>query len=135
MNNKVMKIVLALVAVAALVVGIIALTGGFGAKADGHITITVQDVDNKLLAEKKIGYKTGDKLTDLVQNNFKNVTYDNSGQFGPMLMTIESLTTPADFSTFISILINGEMAPVGIGQLEFKDGDKIDFVNTKYIPQ
>ncbi|MBP3728991.1 MAG: DUF4430 domain-containing protein [Lachnospiraceae bacterium] len=134
MNNKVMKIVLALVAVAALAVGIIALTGGFGAKADGHITVTVKDLDDKLLAEKKIGYKTGDKLTDLVQNNFKGVKLEGSGE-KTMIMEIEGITTPADWSTYISILINGEYADKGIASLEFKDGDKIDFVNTKYIPQ
>ena len=133
MNNKIVKIVLALVAVAALAVGIIALTGGFGAKADGHITVSVKDLDGKVLAEKKIGYKTGDKLLDLVQSNFKNVTTKDSG-YGPFIMTIESLTTPEDFSKYISILINGEYSDKGISQMEFKDGDRIDFVEDQYIP-
>ena len=70
-----------------------------------------------------------DKLADLVAQNFQNVKYENG-----MLMTIESLTTPADWSSFISILINGEMSQKGIMEMEFKDGDKIDFVDTVYIP-
>lgn len=97
---------------------------------DGYITITVQDLDNKMLAEKKVGFKAGQSLAELLEANFENVTIDNS-----MLMTIESLTTPADWSTYISLLINGEYAMEGVMTLPFKDGDTIDLVNTKYIPQ
>lgn len=134
MNKKATKIVLALLGVAVLALGIIWATGGFAAKADGHITVVVKDLGDKLLAEKKIGYKTGDKLTDLVKNNFKNVTYKED-QYGLLIMTIESITTPEDWSTWIAILINGELAQVGISSLEFKDGDTISFVNTQLIPQ
>ena len=129
MNNKTLKIVLAAVAVLALAVVLFFVLGGGGAKDDGHITVTVQDKEGKVIAEKKIGYKEGDKLADLVQKNFANVTYDNG-----MLMTIESLTTPADWSSYISILQNGEYSMVGIMEMQFKDGDKIDFVDTVYIP-
>ena len=132
-KNKKLTIILAVVAVLALACILWFTLGGGGAKDDGHITVTVQDKEGKVLAEKKIGYKEGDKLTDLVKDNFKNVTYEDSG-FGPMIMTIESLTTPADWSSYISILYNGQYAEVGIGSLEFKDGDKIDFVDTVYIP-
>lgn len=129
MKNKKLTIILAIVAVLALACVLFFALGGGKAKADGHITVTVQDKDHKVLAEKKIGYKTGDKLADLVAQNFQNVKYENG-----MLMTIESLTTPADWSSFISILINGEMSQKGIMEMEFKDGDKIDFVDTVYIP-
>ncbi|MBR6704633.1 MAG: DUF4430 domain-containing protein [Lachnospiraceae bacterium] len=133
MKNKKLTIILAVVAVVVLGCVLWFILGGGGAKDDGHITVTVQDKDGKILAEKKIGYKEGDKLADLVEKNFKNVKYEDSG-YGPMIMEIESLTTPADWSSYISILYNGEYAQVGIGQLEFKDGDKIDFVDTVYIP-
>ena len=129
MNNKTLKIVLAAVAVLALAAVLFFVLGGGGAKDDGHITVTVQDKEGKVITEKKIGYKEGDKLADLVQKNFANVTYDNG-----MLMTIESLTTPADWSSYISILQNGEYSMVGIMEMQFKDGDKIDFVDTVYIP-
>ncbi len=130
MNNKKMKFILAGIALVVLAVVLFFVLGGGGAKDDGHITVTVQDKEHKVLAQKEIGYKEGEKLADLVQKNFKNVTYNDG-----MLMTIESLTTPADWSSFISILQNGEMSPVGIMEMTFKDGDKIDFVDTVYVPQ
>ena len=96
---------------------------------DGHITITVQDKDQKVLVEKNVGFKAGQTLADLLPENFANVTIDNG-----MLMTIESLTTPADWSSYIALFINGEYAMEGIMTLPFADGDKIDFVDTVYIP-
>lgn len=129
-----MKILLAVLAVAVLAVAGYFIVKGTAAKADGYITVTVKDLEGKVLAEKKIGFKTGDKLIDLVRNNFKNVTFDEKDPTMPFLMTIESLTTPADYSKYISILYNGEYSPVGISQIEFKDGDKIDFVEDQFIP-
>ena len=51
-----------------------------------------------------------------------------------MLMNIESLVTPADWSQFISIYINGEMAMEGIETLPYKDGDKLELRMTVYDP-
>ena len=97
---------------------------------DGHITITVQDENGKVLAEKEVGFKAGQTVADLLQANFENVTIDNG-----MLMTLESLTTPADFHTYIAFYINGEYATEGVMTQPFADGDKIEFINTVYIPQ
>jgi len=129
MSNKAKKILLAVAALLIVGVAVFLIVNGSKAKYDGTITVTVQDVDKKVIAEKKIGFKAGDTLHQLVQDNFKNVKIENQ-----MLMTIETLTTPADWSTFIAILINGEMADKGIMELPFKDGDKIDFVDTRYVP-
>ena len=97
---------------------------------DGHITISVQDENGKVLAEKEVGFKAGQTVADLLQANFENVTIDNG-----MLMTLESLTTPADFHTYIAFYINGEYAMEGVMTQPFADGDKIEFINTVYIPQ
>ena len=95
---------------------------------DGHVTISVQDQNNQVLAEKVIGFKAGQTVADLLEANFENVTIDNG-----MLMTIESLTTPADFHTYIAFYVNGEYAMEGIMTQPFADGDRIDFIDTVYI--
>ena len=96
---------------------------------DGKVTITVQDTEQKVLASKEVGFKAGETIADLLQANFENVTIDNG-----MLMTIESLTTPADWSTYIAFYINGEYAMQGVMTQPFEDGDVIDFINTVYMP-
>ena len=66
-------------------------------------------------------------LVDLVSNNFSNVTFDNG-----MIMSIEDYVTPADWSTFLSIYVDGEMSMVGLNDIVFKDGTKISFIITEY---
>ena len=125
-NKKVLWAILAIIVIAA---AWILIAKPFTAKGDGTITVTVTDVEEKVLKEKKIVFNNGDKLTDLVQNNFDNVLIDNG-----MLMNIESLVTPADWSQFICIYINGEMAMEGIETLPYKDGDKLELRMTVYDP-
>ena len=97
---------------------------------DGHITITVKDENGKVLADKEVGFKAGQTVADLLEANFENVTIDNG-----FLMTLESLTTPADYHTYIAFYVNGEYAMQGVTTQPFTDGDKIEFVNTVYIPE
>ena len=125
MNKKSTKILLAVAAVAVLALVLWFILGRGGAKDAGRITVTVQDASNKVIAEKVIGYQEDAKLADLVAANFANVTYDNG-----MLMTSESLTTLADWSSFICIYQNGKASDVGIMEMTFADGDKIDFIDT-----
>jgi len=51
-----------------------------------------------------------------------------------MIMSIETFTTPSDWSTFISIYVNDEMSMVGLLDIKFEDGTKISFINTEYVP-
>ena len=51
-----------------------------------------------------------------------------------MLMEIENYKTPADWSTFISVYINGEMSMVGISDIVIADGMKISLIIIEYIP-
>ena len=95
---------------------------------DGHITITVKDENGKVLADKEVGFKAGQTVADLLEANFENVTIDNG-----FLMTLESLTTPADYHTYIAFYINGEYASEGVTTQPFADGDRIEFINTVYI--
>ena len=95
---------------------------------DGHVTITVKDEKDNVLAEKEVGFMAGQTVADLLEANFENVTIDNG-----FLMTLESLTTPADYHTYIAFYINGEYASEGVTTQPFADGDRIEFINTVYI--
>lgn len=95
------------------------------AKGDGTITIKVIELEDVLVKEKDITFYEGDTLTQLVKSNFSNVVIDNG-----MVMSIESITTPNDWSTYICIYQNDVMSNVGINDIEFQDGDIVSFVNT-----
>ncbi len=120
MKNK--KVLWAILAVIVIAAAYILIAKPFTPKGDGSITVKVTDIDQKLIKEKKIVFKTGDKLTDLVKNNFSNVVIDNG-----MLMKIESLDTPSDWAQFIAIWTNGKLAEVGIETLPYADGDVLEF--------
>ncbi len=120
MKNK--KVLWAILAVIVIAAAYILIAKPFSPKGDGTITVKVTDLDQKLIKEKKIVFNTGDKLTDLVSNNFDKVLIKDH-----MLMNIESLETPADWAQYIAILINGEMAMEGIETLPYKDGDVLEF--------
>jgi len=101
---------------------------GFKPKSDGSIQIRVIELDNVLIKQKTVEYTKNDTLASLVTNNFDNVSIENG-----MIMSIESITTPPDFSTFISIYINDEMSNYGINDLSFNNGDTISFINTVFV--
>lgn len=48
-------------------------------------------------------------------------------------MSIDVLTTPEDWSTFICIYVDNEMSNVGILDIQFTDGTLISFVDTEVI--
>lgn len=125
MKKQILYLVLGLLAIVICIVGILFIQKTFTAKGDGSIQIEVVDVNEEIIKSKKITYNDGDTLVSLVEDNFDNVTITTG-----MLMTIETLTTPSDWSTFICIYINGEMSNEGINDLGFSDGDKISFIMT-----
>lgn len=125
MKNK--KALWAVLAVALIAAVYVLVFRPFTPAGDGTITVKVTDTEQKVIREQELAYKTGDKLIDLVKDNFDNVLFDNG-----MLMRIESLDTPADGSEYIAILKNGEMADSGLETLQYEDGDVIEFRMTVY---
>ena len=67
MKNK--KVLWAILAVIVIAAAYTLIAKPFTPKGDGSITVKVTDIDQKLIKEKKIVFKTGDKLTDLVKNS------------------------------------------------------------------
>lgn len=126
-KNLILTIVLSMVAVGALVFGWIMLSNHYFSRADGHIEIKLIDLYGSTKSDKKIDFKKGDTLIYLVENNYNNVVIENG-----MLMSIETLITPLDWSTFICIYVDNEMSQVGISDIEFTDGTLISFVMTGF---
>ena len=131
-NKIILTIFLAFVAIFGIIFVSVIMMNNYSSKSDGKITIAVIDEDGKTIKEKDIDFNKGDKLEKLILDNFDNVTFDNG-----MIMTIETLETPSDWSYFICIYVDGleeeNKSMVGYSDIEFKDGTKIYFVFTELI--
>lgn len=100
----------------------------FASKSEGQIQVPLIDPEGNITKEKEIEFDKGYTLQYLLEENFDNVVIENG-----MLMSIENFTTPLDWSTFISIYVDNEISPVGLLDIEFKDGTLISFVMTEFI--
>jgi len=131
MNNKkskLLKTAISIVAVIVLIVCGLLATKTFNSKGDGYIIVEVIDINGNLIKEKKVVFKEGDNIVDLIKTNFDNVIYKDN-----MIMEIEKIKTPNDWSTFICIYLNGEMSIVALPEIQFENGDKISFIETEVI--
>ena len=124
-RNTILTAALAVFGLVFIAIGTYFINEANTAKGDGTITIRVIEFEDVLVKEKDITFYEGDTLTQLVKSNFSNVVIDNG-----MVMSIESITTPNDWSTYICIYQNDVMSNFGINDIEFQDGDIVSFVNT-----
>ena len=127
-KKLILTIVLSLVAVIVLVVAGVMVSRHYASQSDGRIQVHLIELDGTTTLEKNVDFKEGDTLQYLLENNFDNVVIENG-----MLMSIESFTTAPDWSTFISIYVDGEMSMVGLLEIVFTDGTIISFVMTEFI--
>ena len=129
MKNRLLTAILAVVGVVILGIAIVWISSNFISSSDGEITIEYINGEHETI--KKIEFKKGDSLEELLKDNFNNVKF-NSG----MLMSIEDYDTPSDYSTFICVYVDDVMSEVGINQIDFKDGKKISLIVTvnTYVP-
>ncbi|MBQ3253699.1 MAG: hypothetical protein IJA65_04000, partial [Acholeplasmatales bacterium] len=96
MNKKIILKVLSFVFMIMLVLSLSACSDSY----DGKIEVEIVSLDGDVTYEKSIKYNDGDKLVDLVSDNFDNVVIEDG-----MIMAIEDYETPEDWSTFLSIYI------------------------------
>lgn len=127
-KNLILKIVLSVIGICVLVVCGIILSKSFISSSDGVIIVELIDLEGEIIKEEEIEFNIGDSLVTLIENNFDNVKFDNG-----MLMEIENYVTPSDWSTFISVFVDGETSMVGISDIEFKNNTKISLVITEFI--
>lgn len=123
MNKKIILKVLSFVFMIMLVLSLSACSDSY----DGKIEVEIVSLDGYVTYEKSIKYNDGDKLVDLVSDNFDNVVIEDG-----MIMAIEDYETPEDWSTFLSIYINDEMSMVGITEIEISNGMKVSFIITEF---
>ena len=127
--NIILTSVISFLCLAALIVVVVIKNTEQKAKGDGTIIVELLDIDNSMIKSKDIIYFENDTLTQLITDNFDNVVFDKG-----MLMEIENYKTPADWSTFICVYVNGEMSMVGISDIVIANGMKISLIITEYIP-
>lgn len=127
-KKTIATVVLSIVAAIGLGVASYFIYDSFTAKSDGSITIEIIKLDGDKANEKEISFNNGDSLVALLEDNFENVVVKDG-----MLMSIDVLTTPEDWSTFICIYVDNEMSNVGILDIQFTDGTLISFVDTEVI--
>ena len=123
-KQKVLTIILSIIAAAILVVCIIVGGKSFSANYDGKIIVEVVDIDGEVIKDKKIKFSEGDTLVGLLTDNFDNVLVTGEGEW-QMIQKIETIENAADWSTYISIYVDDVESPVGIASIEFADGMKI----------
>ena len=131
MNKKklILSSVLSVILLGILVVCYFFIADHFASKSDGEIQIVLVDLDNNIISDQMISFKTGDTLDKLLQDNYDNVVISDG-----MIMSIDSFTTASDWSYFISIYVNDEMSMVGLLDIQFTNGTKISFIMTEYVP-
>lgn len=127
-KKTIATVVLSIVAAVELGVASYFIYDSFTAKSDGSITVEIIKLDGDKANEKEISFNNGDSLVALLEDNFENVIIEDG-----MLMSIDVLTTPEDWSTFICIYVDDEMSNVGILDIRFTDGTLISFVDTEVI--
>ncbi len=127
MKKTILKILLTMFAVGALIGTIILVKQATTAKSDGTVTVEYVSVEGEVIKSKEIAYYEGDTLVQLIQENFENVVIEEG-----MIMTFEDYTTPSDWSTFISIEVNGEQSMLGIKDIPLADGMNVSLIITIY---
>lgn len=131
MNKKklILSSVLSVLALAVIIACYVLIAKPIAPKADWEIQIVLVDLDGTVLSDRQIEFNVCDTLDQLLKENYENVVIADG-----MIMSIETFTTPSDWSTFISIYVNDEMSMVGLLDIKFEDGIKISFINTEYVP-
>lgn len=75
MLNKIRRIGLAILLIVLMIVTCIYIRNENKKNAtttsDGHIVVIINDINNNMVSKKRIGYKKGDKLYSLLENNYK----------------------------------------------------------------
>ena len=127
-KKNLLTLILSIVGVVVLCLAVYFISSSFKSNSDGEITVIVEMLDGTVEKEKTIEFNEGDELVTLISENFDNVVFDNG-----MIMSIESYTTPSDWSTFLCVYVDGNMSMVGLSEIEFTDGTEIKLVVTEFI--
>jgi hypothetical protein len=130
--SKVVKIIIALIVLAALIVGGIFIYSEFGPKkTEGEKQITIEVVDNE---GKSTVYelRTDAKSLQEAMDEAEGLTYSGTeGQYGLMIDTVNGVK--ADYSvdqSYWGFYVNGEYCNYGIKEQPVNDGDEFRIAYT-----
>ena len=126
-RKRVKTLIFAIIAVVIIAISVGFLNSGTKSKSQGTIHIELVDLSGTKIDQKQIEFYEGDTLVRIVEDNFRNVEISNG-----MLLTIENLITPKDWSSFICIYVNGDMSMVGISEIRLEDKMVVSFEMTEY---
>lgn len=121
-KELIFKIVITIIVI--VLIGIWLRNRFFVSQNEGSIQIKIIDEHQNVISDEEIEFKEGDTLEGILTRNYDCLIEDG------MLLNLETLITPTDWSYFIGIYKNGEMSNVGIKEIKFQDGDVIEFIFT-----
>lgn len=127
--KKIVTILISFFVLIVMIIGIWQITKSFQTDTTGTIKIELVDLEDTIVLQKTIPFEKGDTLPSLIEENFKNVVFENG-----MLMQIESFTTPTDWSYFICVYVDHQVSELGISSIVFKNGTVITLKLTPYVP-
>lgn len=123
MKKYKLSIILSIPAIIIIIISFIFINKQFISNDKGTINVSLINIDGDLIQEKNIDFKKGDALIDLLTKNFNNVRIENG-----MLMSIDKLITPGDYSKWICIYVDEKISSVGINDIKYSHGTRISFV-------
>lgn len=88
-------------------------------------TVSVYDIDGEELANKDIIGKDGDKLVDVLKNNFDTII--TQSEWGSSIVSIEGSIIDPNY--YLACYVNDEYALVGADELVLHDNDKVKYVS------
>lgn len=88
-------------------------------------TLKVTSASQKI--EKKVSFKKGDTVMDILEANLKDVKEE-----GGMVTAIEGVSQDEQKSVFWMYKVNGKMAEVGAQDYKVKEDDKVEFYQDTY---
>lgn len=126
MNKILWRVLISAVVLLAMIFLMILIFQPNKTDVEGEVTIKVANLSGEIIQEKIIEYEAGATLKGLLEDNFANVVVESG-----LLMKIESLETPSDWSTYICIYINGEVSAVGLLDIVLVEGTIYTFKLTE----
>ena len=124
MKNK--KIIGTVIAVIAIVLCLVFFAGANKSDIAGDLDVQLIDLKGEVVSEKNVEYEADQTIVEVLEANYDNVVMKDG-----MLMSIDTFTTPEDWSTFIAILVDGEMSPVGLLDIDYQNIELLTFQMTE----
>jgi len=125
-----------LVSVLVLLLGVLSYfalrTPVMNALHDGSMEVVLVDEEGKTVDTRTIWFDEGDKMFDVLKEEFKLVEdedYIDYGDFGVFITSIGELQSDDDY--WLELFVDDKSSTVSISFIELKDGLTIKFVMTE----